>query len=514
MTNSILKFWQALESSDPFDPLFEAAPVLMHAIDSSGTLVKVSQFWAAKLGYTIDEMVGHKAIEFLSEASQKHAIEVAQPQILKSGKVYNVEYDFIRKNGKVLPVLLSALSEYDREGNHVRSLAVIFDNSEAKRAAAELHQKQRMEAIGGLVGGVAHDFNNLLAVIQGNLEFLKQDPDSPDRHEFIDYALDATQKGGRLTQQLLSYGRMARLSPTHIDLNEVVRKTDRMIRRLVPANIELETVTSAGLWHIRADAAQLETAILNIINNAKDTLPQGGRITMETANIRISDDYVDARDEEIQPGRYVMLAISDTGMGMEAAVLDHIFDPFFTTKPVGKGSGLGLSMVFGFMRQSKGTIRAYSEPGVGSSFRLYFPAEVDAAQDRPVEPQEQPHDGRGKVVLLAEDEPAVRSMIERQLQQYNFKVIACPTGDAAYHQLQTGLRPDLLLTDIVMPGSLQGPELARAARVLMPDLRVLYISGYPTEAAIHGNGVRPQDRQLIKPVSLTDLAKALRELIS
>lgn len=513
MTNNILRFWQTLDSDDPLDPLFKAAPVLMHSIDRTGTLTRVSQFWADKLGYTVEEMVGRKGIDFLSEESRRFATEVAQPTVFEAGKVYNVEYDFVRKDGKHLPVLLSAISEYDAQGEHLRSLAIIFDNTEAKRAATELHQKQRMEAVGALVGGVAHDFNNLLAVIQGNLEFLQDDPDDPSRIEFIENALGAAQRGAQLTQQLLSYGRQAHLSPRRIDLNRVVRGADRMLRRLVPANINLETVTAAGLWQADIDAAQLENAILNIVNNARDAMVTGGCITIETCNVRIDSDYVEARDEEIAPGRYVMLAISDTGAGMAAETLDHIFDPFFTTKQVGEGSGLGLSMVFGFMRQSNGTIRAYSEAGTGTTFRLYFPAKSGGETDQPAPKLRGSHDGAGKLVLLAEDQDELRHILVRQLQKTNFRVVACATGDAALRKVENGLRPDILLTDIVMPGSIQGPELAKRVRKIHNDLRVLYISGYPTEAAIHGNGVRPTDRHLIKPVRQVDLSQALSDLI-
>lgn len=385
MTKTILKFWHSLDMDDPLDPLFNAAPVMMHSIDRTGTLIKVSRFWADKLGYSVAEMEGRKAVDFLSDASRKYAIEIAQPKVFEAGKIYNVEYDFVCKNGKLLPVLLSAISEYDDDGNHVRSLAVIFDNSEAKRVAAELRQKQRMEAIGALVGGVAHDFNNLLAIVLGNLEFLQDNPDAEERLEYIEDAMTATMRGGKLIQQLLRYGRQAHLTPCVIDLNEVVMGSDRMIRRLLPTNIELSTVTEPDLWKSVIDSAQLETAILNIVNNARDALVDGGRITVETRNVRIGSDFTDLENEDLDPGCYVMLAISDTGEGMDQDTITRIFEPFFTTKPVGKGSGLGLSMVFGFMRQSNGAIRAHSNEGSGTSLKLYFPAQHSDDEEQAAE---------------------------------------------------------------------------------------------------------------------------------
>lgn len=514
MTNNILKFWQSLDSDDPLDPLFQAAPVLMHAIDRNGAFCKVSEFWAAKLGYQVSEMLGRSSLDFLSDESKIYAQTIAQPEVFETGKAYNVEYDFVRKDGSLLPVLLSAISEYDKAGNHVRSLAIIFDNSEAKRAAEELRRKQRMEAIGALAGGVAHDFNNLLSVVQGNLEFLKEDPDSADRLELIENAISATYKGAQLTQQLLSYGRKARLSPSEISINTAVRSTDRMIRRLLPATIALETVTDAGLWNASIDSSLLETAIINIVNNARDAMCNGGKITIETANVRISGDYVEKRHEEITPGRYVMLAITDTGHGMTEDVLSKVFDPFYTTKSVGQGSGLGLSMVFGFVRQSEGTIRGYSEEGVGSTFKLYFPAS-QTTEPLSVESEykELNTSGAGKLVLLAEDEANVREVLIRQLKAKKFSVEACVSGDEAMLRVQEGLLPDVLLTDIVMPGSLQGPELAKSIRKIIPELKVLFVSGYPNEAAIHGNGVQPCDSLLVKPFSQKDLLHSLFKLL-
>ncbi|MFK7869280.1 MAG: ATP-binding protein [Roseobacter sp.] len=513
MTNNILRFWQSSTSDDPFETLFEAAPILMHSIDSNGVLLQVSRFWADKLGYTADEMVGRKSVEFLTEDSKVYARDVVLPQFFRTGSLFNTSYDFVRKDGKVVPVLMSAIAQYDAEGTYIRSLAVMFDNTETRRVALELEQKQRLDAIGQLVGGVAHDFNNLLAVVQGNLEFLVDDPDSPDRLEFIQNALDAARRGAGVTQQLLSYGRKARLTPSLVDVNDAVYTADRLVRRLFPSNIELETVTGAGLWHTKLDASLLETAILNILNNARDAMPKGGRITMETRNVRIDEEYIDTRHEEVFPGRYVMLAVSDTGTGMDAETIARIFEPFFSTKEVGKGSGLGLSMVFGFLRQSKGTVRAYSEKGVGTSIRLYIPAAYAERDEAPAEKLGARVGVSGKMVLLVEDEAEVRRVLARQLRNEELNVIEASTGDIAFAELADGLRPDLMLTDIVMPGSLQGPELAEKARKLIPHLRVLFISGYPTEAAIHGNGLKPHDRHLIKPVGEGDLVRNVLELL-
>ncbi len=513
MTNNILRLWKSMESDDPFDPFFRAAPVMMHSIDVKGLLLNVSQFWADKLGYEPIEMIGRKSTDFLTKQSQRQAAEITLPEFFRTGQTTNVEYDFIRKDGKILPVLMSAIAQYNEDGEFVRSLAVMFDNTETKRAVADLLKQQRLDAIGELVGGVAHDFNNLLAVIQGNLEFLQMDPDDPERWDFIENALNAARRGGSLTQQLLSFGRKARLTPDLIDLNETVANIDRMVRRLLPTTIQLETVSGGGLWQAKIDPALLETAILNLLNNARDSMPEGGRITIETHNTRIDEDYIEHREESIQPGRYVMLAISDTGCGMDETSLSRAFEPFFTTKPVGKGSGMGLAMVFGFMRQSNGTIRVYSEVGVGTTFKMYFPAISTDLEKRNQRHINLEMSGLGQIVLLAEDEDQVRRVMAKQLPRNNYRVVQCATGDMAFRKMKEGLVPDLIVTDIVMPGSLQGPELVTKARTLLPDLPALYVSGYPTEAAIHGNGMRPTDEHLIKPVGEAQLLKVITKIM-
>lgn len=513
MPNNILKLWKSFESDDPLNPLFEAGPVLMHSIDCNGYLLKVSRFWAAKLGYREDEMVGRKSTEFLSEESQQYAMNVALPMFYEEGSLHNVAYEFVRKDGKILPVLMSAMAEYDADGRFVRSLAIMFDNTEATRVAQELRQQLRMEAIGGLVGGVAHDFNNLLSVVQGNLEFLKQDPDDLDRKEFIDSALKATQRGAALTQQLLTYGRKANLSPSKVSVRDVLVSANRIVGRLFPANIKLETAAADDLADIHVDPALLETAVLNILNNARDAMPKGGVLTMEARNVVIDEAFVETRNEEISAGHYVMLAISDTGVGMDNETLSQVFEPFFSTKGVGKGTGLGLSMVFGFVRQSNGALRAYSEVGVGTTFRMYFPID-DVEGDAPTQVFNDPADHlSGKTILLAEDEDSVRKIMVRQLAQSNVRVVEAATGDAAFQKLERGFRPDLLITDIVMPGTLQGPELVRKARAMYPGIKIMFISGYPNEAAIHGNGIQREDRYLIKPVSRNELRRTVEELI-
>lgn len=513
MTDRILNF---LSNSDSLGAFFETAPVMMHAIDMNGQLMNVSRFWADTLGYTRDEMVGRTSISFLTPESREYA-KGRFEELYRTGRIHNVEFDFVRKNGLTIPVLLSAICEYNDEGELQRSLAVLFDNSAARRAKAELLQKHRMEAVGQLVSGVAHDFNNLLSIIQGNLEFLREeDADSSMREVYLHDAYGAARRGALLTQQLLVLGRQSRLSPQKTNINTVIRNADGMLRRLMPENIEFDTVATGGLWSAMIDRVQLDTAILNIVNNARDAMPDGGHITIETANIRISEAYLNERNEDIKPGRYTMLAISDTGTGMSASVVEKAFDPFFTTKPAGSGSGLGLSMVQGFVRQSGGMVHLYSEPGIGTTIKLYFPA-VDTDKDSKSEAQDIDEGTRISVlanVLVVEDEADLRKVMVRQLASRGLRIVEASSGDLAHGLLLTGFKPLVMVTDVVMPGKLQGPELAKAARKLIPDLKVVFISGYPTDDAIHRDGIHVDDVQLVKPVSRDEFVQTVLRLVN
>ncbi|AML50446.1 hypothetical protein RC74_03440 [Falsihalocynthiibacter arcticus] len=373
---------------------------------------------------------------------------------------------------------------------------------------------QKIESIGQLTGGVAHDFNNLLAVILGNLELLRDSVTSPPENTLIETAINATLRGADLTRNMLAFARKAPLTPIILDLNTVVRETKNWIGRALPESIIVETSLLAGLWPVEVDRASLESALLNLTLNARDAMEDHGSLTIETANVRIEQPYIDARKEELIPGRYVMLAVSDTGPGIPNEILGSIFEPFFTTKPTGKGSGLGLSMTFGFMRQSGGTVRVYTEINQGTTFKLYFPV-ASSLHLPPTEPVEElPTASKGYKLLIAEDETAVRDVLVMILERAGYQVMATTSGDAAFAVFEADPSYNLLLTDIVMPGQLQGTTLAKKLRKRWPDLPVIFMSGYASEATVHGNGLRPEDIRMMKPVQRADLLMAVEKVLS
>jgi CheY-like chemotaxis protein len=368
-----------------------------------------------------------------------------------------------------------------------------------------------MEAIGSLTGGLAHDFNNLLGVIIGNLDMVKSGGSlSPHDSELVGDAVDAALRGAELTRRLLAFARRQPLAPADIALNQLVGGIVGLMRRTLGENISIAVELASDTWPVHADPAQLEAAIVNLATNARDAMPNGGRLIVTTGNRHLDADYA-ALHPDLSPGDYAMIEVTDTGFGIAADTMDRIFEPFFTTKEPGRGTGLGLSMVFGFIKQSGGHINVYSEPGSGTTFRLYLPRQdARAALPEPVITSRS--DGGNETVLLVEDNDAMRRVAKRQLEALGYRVVETDQGASALDILAR--EPvDLLFSDIVMPGGIGGFELARTALSRWPGLKVLLTSGFP-EAKMQGNGEAIAGvRLLSKPYRREDLARALRECL-
>lgn len=398
-----------------------------------------------------------------------------------------------------------ALEQAEAERDRLRAL-----HAEREALEAQLRQAQKMEAVGQLAGSVAHDFNNLLTVINGFSELLmaERSADNPEL-EALQQIYQAGQQAAALTSQLLAFGRKSILKPIAHDLNQGTRKLENMLRRLLPEDIALSLELAEHLDQVEIDPSQFEQVIMNLVLNARDALPQGGLILIRTANVRL-DEHYDQTHAEIQAGAYVMLTVSDNGLGMDAATSQRIFEPFFTTKSEGKGTGLGLSTVHGIVRQSGGYIFVYSEPGHGTSFKLYFPARAVANQaPAPQAPETLPEGG--ETILLVEDVAEVRSYTRTVLESCGYRVLEAASGPEALAKF-ADTPCDLLVSDVIMP-KMSGPRLSEALQALRPGLKVLYLSGYTDDAVLRYGILASDIPFLAKPFTPSQLARKVREVL-
>jgi signal transduction histidine kinase len=381
--------------------------------------------------------------------------------------------------------------------------------AERERAEAVARQAQKLEAVGQLTGGLAHDFNNLLTVIMGNLEIARQrqGKQEPDTERFLGNAMQGAERAAVLTHRLLAFSRQQTLAPAPVDLNALVKGMSELIRRTLGEAIDIEIVLAGGLWRTFCDPHELETALLNLVVNARDAMPDGGKLTIETGNAYLDDEYARLH-AEVQVGQYVMIAVTDTGIGMDEETCQRVFEPFFTTKEAGRGTGLGLSMVFGFVKQSGGHIKVYSELGQGSCLKLYFPRlRADLQQSNTVTPAEAPLRGAtGCTVLVAEDDNGVRSFIVHSLRELGYGVCEAADGSSALEMVQAEPKLDLLLSDVGLP-RMNGRKLAEAAQRLRPGLKVLFMTGYTRNAIVHGGRLDPDVALLPKPFTAAMLAR-------
>lgn len=459
-----------------------------------------------------DELGEDNWILQVEKADRKRVRQVVEAAVA-AGSTYEVEYSITTVNGDKRWV-------WER-GNPVTSLSgeieiegIMIDATDKRRAEEALIKSQRGEAIGQITGGVAHDFNNLLAIILGNLELIRDDISDVELRKMLDDSISATTRGADLTRNMLAFARQAKLEPTKLDLNEIVRKAQNWIGRTLPTNIEINTHLADDLWSIQADLSSTESVLLNLIINARDAMQQGGKLTIETKNLVVDTQSVNGQYDDIGQGDYVMIAVSDTGHGIPKSQLKQIFEPFFTTKAPGAGSGLGLSMIDGFIRQSGGTVHVNSEEGVGTSFRLFFKA---LPRERPLESKNtisgQPTTSKGARILLAEDEGGVRDILVSILRKAGYIVVASASGDEAKVVFEADQDFDLLITDVVMPGTLLGPSLVRELRAIRPDLPAIILTGYATDATVHGNGLHSEDIRLMKPIRRAELLASISKIL-
>ncbi len=414
--------------------------------------------------------------------------------------------------------LASQVRHRERAEEQLRALnenleaRVIAEIGERRQAEAKLAQAQKLESIGKLTGGVAHDFNNLLQVVSGSLQLLSKDIAGNDRAErLVANAMAGVSRGAKLAAQLLAFGRRQALEPRVVNATRLVQGMDDMLRRALGGAVEIETVLGGGLWNTFVDPTQIENALLNLAINARDAMGGSGKLTVELANAHLDEDYARQHDE-VTPGQYVMLAVSDTGSGMTPEVMARVFEPFFSTKAEGKGSGLGLSMVYGFVKQSGGHVKIYSEIGHGTTVKLFLPRAAQA-EDMPVRVDTGNIVGGTETVLVVEDDAEVREVVVAMLSDLGYRVLQASDAAKGLAVIESGIPVDLLFTDVVMPGTLKSPEMARQARQRIPDLAVLFTSGYTENSIVHGGRLDAGVELLSKPYSREALARRVRHVL-
>jgi PAS domain S-box-containing protein len=489
--------------------------------DAYGTVLVFNPACEKLFGYRAEEVVGQNVRMLMPppfrdehDGYLDHYRSTGEKRIIGIGR----EVVGQRKDGTTFPMDLSVGEA--RHGGERIFVGIIHDLTYRKRMEEQLIQAQKMEAVGQLSGGIAHDFNNLLTVIIGSAETLSDRLKArPDLRHHTGLIQRAGERGAELTARLLAFSRRQMLRPADIDCNALLRSMKTLLRRTLREDIELGIELDADLWTAVADPGQLESAVLNLALNAQDAMPHGGHLTIATANTPFDERYTDAH-LEVKSGPYVMIAITDDGQGMPPEVLERVFEPFYTTKEVGKGSGLGLSMVYGFVKQSNGHVTIYSEPGLGTTVRLYLPALETRANTAAAADSEPASECAGTVpkgdatVLVVEDDSFVRAFAISSLESLGYRVLAAVDGPEALGLIQGDVPVDLLFTDVVMPGGMSGWELAARARRLRPGLKVLLTSGYAVETlASRGRG-HPEMLLLNKPYRKSDLARRVHEALA
>ena len=540
---------------DDLEDLFDNAPCGYVSTRPDGRITKINRTLGLWLNADRDQLVGKRFQDLLNIAGKIYYETHFAPLLRMQGFFDEVALDLVSNTGQLVPVLVNAVERRDESGQ-VRFIRItVFNATERRRYERELlearriaeaagqqlrelnqtlearvheavnermqveealRQSQKMEAIGQLTGGLAHDFNNLLTGILGNLDLLEMRLGQgrvADLERYIIAARGIVQRASTLTHRLLAFARRQTLDPKPTDINRLVAGMEELIRRTMGELYQIEVVRAAGLWAAYIDRNQLENALLNLCINARDAMPNGGRLTIETAN-RWLDEHL-ARRRDLPAGQYVSLSVTDTGTGMPPEVAERVFDPFFTTKSADKGTGLGLSMIHGFMRQSGGEIRVYSEVGRGTTMCLYLPRHYGEADELEpmVEKRIAERTGSGETILVVDDEPSVRTLVVEVLEELGYLAIEAGDGPTALRLLQSVSRVDLLITDLTLPGGIDGREVAEQARTLKPGIRVLFITGYAENAVIGNGQLQPGIQLLHKPFSMQVLASRVKNTL-
>jgi len=504
---------QVEQRSAERDRLWRNSQDLLAVVNADGVFLAANPAWQTILGWREAEVVGRDHLFFnhpdhhtasaqaLGRAMRDHLPSYENRVLHKDGSYRWISWVASAEGGLVYASGRDVTAEHEAR-------------EELDRTQEALRQSQKMEAVGQLTGGIAHDFNNLLAGISGSFELLEarlQQGRFEGLERYLNTGQEATRRAAALTQRLLAFSRRQTLDPRPLDANRMLSGISDLVQRSVGPNIRIEVVQGVGLWATKVDQSQLENAVLNLCINARDAMPEGGTITIETANKWMDDRTARARD--LTPGQYISLCVSDTGTGIPQEIVDKVFDPFFTTKPLGQGTGLGLSMIYGFVRQSGGQVRVYSEVGKGTTMCLYLPRFMGRAESDEDVGELKVDPGFGETVLIVDDEVSIRLLVTEVLEDNGYRVIEAEDGPSGLKILETDQRIDLLITDVGLPGGLNGRQVADAARTQRPGLRVLFITGYAENAAVGNGHLDPGMAVITKPFVMNALANKVREML-
>lgn len=494
--------------------ILDTAPDAIITIDERGIIQSFSHAAVKLFGYSPGEVIGHN-IKMLMPPPYHEEHDGYLERYGKTGDRHIIgigrEVKAKRKDGSIFPMEL-AVGEVNAGGERIFT-GFIRDLTARTKMEEQLRQSQKMEAIGQLTGGLAHDFNNLLTVITGNLELLERQQQTEEGRELLQEVQEAAELGAQLSRRLLAFGRRQPLNPKPVDIQTLMGGVIDLLRRTLGEAVEIESRLAAGLPMISVDPGQIENALLNLAINARDAMPGGGKLIVETAHALVDAESA-RREPDLSPGSYVVLAVTDTGTGMPPEVRDRVFEPFFTTKEAGAGSGLGLSMVYGFVKQSGGHVRLYSELGHGTTIRLYLPAnELTESTPPSVKAVGFSHRISGGRILVVEDQPRVRRVTVRRLKELGYFVLEADGASAALAVLERGEPIDLLFTDVVMPGGMTGIELAAKVREHHPEIRTLFTSGFSEPEKIREVALATSAGWLAKPYGMAELDTKLRELL-
>ncbi len=492
------------------DRVWQSTNDLMGTAGFDGYMKSVNPAWTRMLGWTEEELLAHPFADIVDPADHSEAADVVRR--LSKGETVTDFVDHVRgRDGAYRTIDWTAIPEVETGSFHI----VGRDVTDQKRIEEQLRQSQKMEAVGQLTGGLAHDFNNLLAGISGSLEMMETriaQGRSADVERYLSAAQGAARRAAALTHRLLAFSRRQTLDPKPTNVNTLVVGMEELVRRTVGPSISVEVVAASGAWPVLADPNQLENALLNLCINARDAMPDGGRLTIETGN-RWLDERA-ARERDLPPGQYVSLCVSDNGTGMPRDVVERAMEPFFTTKPIGVGTGLGLSMIYGFARQSGGQVRIYSEVGQGTMVCVYLPRHLGDAEAESVgAAQPAVPGGDGETVLVIDDEPLVRMLVVDVLEDLGYRAIEAVDGPSGMKVLQSNARIDLLITDVGLPNGMNGRQVADAARELRPTLKVLFVTGYAENAVLNHGHLHHGMSVVTKPFNVEDLGRRIGAVI-